>query len=155
LLFGGSIWLAHLVVKEETAVVQDKDRKEKRKYPRAKVQRLARYRIINGVNSDKVSKTLRGLLLNISGGGILLGVRELTADGLHISFTEGMGEQNRLALEIDLFPDRPPIRAIGKVVWYQKSTGHTDHGFDVGIEFKDISEEDRETVLNFVNRSIL
>jgi len=126
---------------------------EKRKYPRAEAKRQAKYRIIHGQDSDKVSSTVRGWVINISRGGILLRVNELVTDSLHISYNDEIEIQNWLAIEFDLLPGIPPIRVIGKVVWYQRSVSTTEYAYDVGIEFKDIREEDQETIINFVNRT--
>lgn len=134
--------------------MKSEDWQEKRKYARAAVQKLVRYKIVHGERPDKVSRTLRALLTNIGGGGVLLAVKELVTEGLHISFNENVVKQNWLALEMDLFPGRSPVHAMGKVAWYQKSMGRPDYKYDVGVEFKDISEEDRNMILDFVKRSI-
>ena len=125
---------------------------EKRRYPRARARRLVRYRIIHGGDPDRISAVRRGILVNIGGGGILLGVQELVSDGLHVSFQQEGDEQNWLALEIDLLPGRPPVRALGQVAWYQRATNALEYNFDVGVEFKEIREEDRKTVMDFVSR---
>lgn len=125
---------------------------EKRRHPRVTTRRKVRYRIIDSGDPEKVSRTLKGWVINISSGGLLLGVRELVTDGLHISYNEDVRKRNWLAIEMDLLPDRPSVRAVGRVVWYQRATKSPDYTFDAGIEFHDIREEDRKTIEDFVRR---
>jgi c-di-GMP-binding flagellar brake protein YcgR len=132
--------------------VSEKSWTEKRKYPRAKTRKKARYRIIDAGNAENVSRTNRGVVVNIGEGGMMLGVKELVSDHLHLSYNEDGKIQNWLAIEIDLMPGRSPIRALAKVVWYQKATNIGEYDFDVGLEFQEIREEDRKTIRDFVSR---
>lgn len=125
---------------------------EKRRHPRVTVRRKAKYRIIDCRDPEKVSRTLQGVVVNISSGGLLLGLRQLVTDGLHISYNEDVQKRNWLAIEIDLLPGRPSVRAVGRVVWYQRALESPDYNFDAGIEFHDIREEDRKTIEDFVRR---
>lgn len=134
--------------------MQDEHWIEKRKYPRASTQKTVRYRIIHGQDPNRASSELRGFVVSISGGGLGLGIKELESEGLHISFNEDVPEQNWLAIEVQLLPGHSPIQAMAQVAWYQRTTGHSEYNFDVGVEFKDIREEDRQTITDFVNRSL-
>ena len=83
----------------------------------------------------------------------MLGIKELISDGLHISFNEEVNLENWLAIEFYLMSGQPPIRALAKVAWYQRSHTSNDYVFDVGIEFKDIRDKDHKTILDYINRS--
>lgn len=133
-------------------MVEERSWTERRKYTRARARTEVRYRIVSGQDPSRISSTVRAVLVNIGGGGILLGVQDLLTDHLHMSFNQDMRVQNWLALEIDLVPGRPPIRALGKVAWYQRAIPGGEYLYNVGIEFKEIRDEDRNSVVEFVNR---
>jgi len=133
--------------------MEEKQWRDRRRYGRAKIRRQARYKIVDGRDPKHVSRPLRGWVITLGGGGVMLVVRELDSDGLHISFDEDMIVQNWIALEFDLIPGRSPIKALGKVAWYQFATNHTeDYRYDVGIEFKEILDSDRKEITAFVDR---
>ncbi len=131
--------------------MQNTDWTEQRKYPRAKIQRKARYRIIHAKDPKRITRPIQASAGSIGGGGALLEVKELETEGLHVSFNDEAEKQNWLAVEIELLIGKPPIQAMGKVVWYQKSTSSTEYNFDIGIEFKDIREGDRKIIMDHVN----
>lgn len=109
---------------------------ERRLYPRASAAMPVQYRGIRQAN-DAIMGTIAR---NISKGGVALIVNEFIS-----VFT-------RLIVEISIPPIAKPIRAISKVVWIRKRP----HGeqYEVGMEFVDITEEDRRNVSDFVERSI-
>ena len=112
---------------------------EKRKFPRLNVavdvhwQKTAPKKRF-GLRTDAQ------LTKNISAGGICLIVYEEVA----------LGEQ--LDLEIEL-PTEKVIRAKGRVVWtspFEVSGDEKRQRSDVGIEFTEITKEDREEIQRFV-----
>jgi len=124
---------------------------EHRKYVRARTRKFVRYRVIDGSNPDHVSTTKRSYVINVGGGGVLLKANELEVDGLHISYGDSGEIQNWIALEIDLLPGRSSVQALGQVVWYQRATNDEEYRYDIGIEFRKIREEDRQTIIDFVS----
>jgi c-di-GMP-binding flagellar brake protein YcgR len=133
--------------------MQNIGRTEQRKYPRAKVQRKAWHRIIHARDPKRITRRIQAAAGNISGGGAMLEVKELETEGLHISFNVEAKKRNWLAVEIELLLGKPLIQALSKVIWYQKSASSAECNYYVGIEFKDIREEDRKIVLDYVNKS--
>jgi len=130
----------------------DRQWTEQRQYDRARTRKLVRYRVIDGSDPDHVSSTKRSYVINIGGGGVLLKANELEVDGLHISYGDNTDVQNWIALEIDLFPGRSSVKALGQVVWYQRTTNDEEYRYDIGIEFRKIREEDRQIIIDFVSR---
>lgn len=125
---------------------------EQRKYDRALTRKHVRYRVIDGSDPDHVSSTKRSYVINIGGGGVLLKSNELEVDGLHVSYGDNNEVQNWIALEIDLLPGRSSVQVLGQVVWYQRATNDEEYRYDIGIEFRKIREEDRQTIIDFVSR---
>jgi hypothetical protein len=117
------------------------------------VAKTTRIRIIDGADHNHASRTVSADLLNISGGGLMIGIRHLEIDGLHLSFAGDMKVRNFLALELSLVPGRP-IRALGKVAWYQKASGSSQHRYDVGVEFTQIGDEDRQAIIAFIEKGL-
>ena len=80
------------------------------------------------------------LTKNISAGGICLIVYEEVK----------VGEQ--LSMDIEL-PDKKVIHAVGRVVWtspFQVSGDEERKRCEVGIEFAEITREDREEIQRFI-----
>ncbi len=125
--------------------------REQRKYDRALARKLVRYRVIDGSDPDHISSPKRSCVINVGGGGVLLKANTLKVDGLHISFGDNSNVQNWIALEIELLPGRPSVQALGQVVWYQRTTNDEEYRYDIGIEFRRIRDEDRQTIIDFVS----
>ncbi|NOY54081.1 MAG: PilZ domain-containing protein [Deltaproteobacteria bacterium] len=131
----------------------DSQWREQRKYDRARIQKLVRYRVIDGTDPDHISSTKRSCVINVGGGGVLLKANALVVDGLHISYDDNSNVQNWIALEIELLPGRPSVKALGQVVWYQRATNDEEYRYDIGIEFRKIRDEDRQTIIDFVSHA--
>lgn len=109
---------------------------ERRQYPRASTAMPVQYRGIRQASDAVVGTIAR----DISGGGVRLVVNEFIS-----VFT-------RLVVEVSIPPTPKPIRATSKVVWVRKRP--YGEQYEVGMEFVDITEEDKRNISNFVERSI-
>ncbi len=124
----------------------------KRYYRRTPTELAARYRIVHGRDPGRVSQLLTGTVVNVGGGGVLLHVEALTSGGLHISLNDDVDVQNWVAIEFQLPPVGPPIRAMAQVAWYRRAVTAGRSFFDVGLEFKEIRSEDRQRIPDYVAR---
>ena len=111
--------------------------KERRRFPRLKIELFVRYKILG-----KMEQQGDGQTKNISAGGICLVAREKLQLG------------TKVAVEMK-FPDSVnPVLAVGRVVWSDESNlgpsiaGHPR--FDNGIEFEQISVLDRNRIIEHV-----
>ena len=112
--------------------------KERRKYVRAEVSAVVKWSKETGAREQKGE--FEDTIKNIGGGGICLATDERLDVG------------ERLSLSIEL-PTDETIHARGKVVWineFEIIGAKTEKGFYVGVEFMDITEEDRDKVETFV-----
>lgn len=110
---------------------------ERRKYPRLKFNVDVDYKILR--ESGFISTTAESK--NIGAGGVC------------IIALERFGVGSSLSLKFSLPGAPKPIKAIGRVAWIAEfSVGdaplHT--AYDTGIEFTEISDEDREKINEYV-----
>lgn len=111
---------------------------ERRRFPRFDMNVNVKWDKIADVPESNVSDV--DVTKNISSGGICLIVYERLAEG------------DRLNMEIEL-PTRKIIRAAGKVVWiheFELIGKSSEKRYDVGVEFLDLKDEEREEIKNFL-----
>jgi hypothetical protein len=63
--------------------------------------------------------------------------------------------ENRIVMFIYLDPTQPPIRAIGRISWYEKAPMETQDSYSVVVEFQEITEEDRKKIQKHINQKQL
>ncbi|MCM8824320.1 MAG: PilZ domain-containing protein [Candidatus Omnitrophica bacterium] len=120
-------------------ITPSKNKTERRRFLRLNVSVCVEYSILGEeeVKSDFTH--------DIGGGGICL-----------IVYDNIIEENTILKLSIHLPDDTKPIKALGRVVW-QRAIPSTVLRYDLGIEFIEISPEDRqrisEYVINHINKS--
>lgn len=109
---------------------------EKRRFPRLNIEVDIQWEKISGQeagrNIEDPSKTR-----NISEGGICLISYKRVAAG------------DRLRLRI-ILPNNKIISAVGRVCWTKDFSVGPGTGYDVGIEFVEISPQDQAEIKNFV-----
>jgi Tfp pilus assembly protein PilZ len=89
---------------------------------------------------DTSSKTYQAFVENVSALGVCMFVNEAITVGTVLSLT------------IFLLDGSAPITVQGKAVWARPSvfvTSKEKLHFDVGVEFTDISEEDRDRLMKY------
>jgi len=110
---------------------------ERRRHFRVDADMPVRYSLTKGTTNFKAAKTK-----NISAGGIC------------ISIKEKLTPMDTVSLEIDMDGSRGFVIAKGEVMWVkegpkQEGTEGVRH-FDVGLEFKDLSNRDKDKLFNFI-----
>ena len=89
------------------------------------------------------------MISNVSLEGICLETNVVLVDGSHI-FSEAMGEEKRLRVEIDLPPESERITAMGKVVWYDLSSSSSPYRFRAGVYLTDMDGNSTEIWKRFL-----
>lgn len=115
---------------------------ERRKFPRLNFRVDFEYNILNKTGF----KDERAETKNISTGGICIILLNKVEIG------------DKLKLKFYLPGVNTPIMTVGRVVWTQEFTvGTIDNStaYDVGIEFIEISEDDRQKVNQYIAGQIL
>ena len=111
--------------------------RERRQFPRIKVELIVRYKILSIPEQEFDAKTK-----DIGGGGVCLITREQIEPGTILLVDIKFPRSNR------------PILATGRVIWHRESSlgpspaGHVR--FDNGIEFLKISDSDRQRIIDHV-----
>lgn len=108
-----------------------------------------KYLVISGRDEMKVSRSVSGILEDISMNGLIFKTPSVTVDDMHISYDESPLVRNRLTLEIDL-PGRRKVTALGEVSWYERSLVSKEKVFHVGVTFTEMSEEDRQILKDYL-----
>ncbi|MCX8043610.1 MAG: PilZ domain-containing protein [Desulfobacterota bacterium] len=108
---------------------------EKRKFQRLEVPLQVTVTIISAEEklADKGPMVMKSR--NISQEGICLETQHIDADGLNLLTGPPGARDNRLQMEIELFPDEEPFRALGEVCWYDIARDAPEFMYQVGIEF--------------------
>jgi len=108
---------------------------EKRKFARLNTSVDVQYSVLE----KKPKKELKTKTKDISAGGIC------------IIANEQLEVENLLGISIYLAGESMPITAKGRVVWTKSfQMGKQNQHYDVGVEFVDISSEDRKKIDQYV-----
>ena len=112
-----------------------------------------KYRVISGENEKKFSEQVTAPVYNINKNGVCIEVSSTTVDDLHISFVDKTFLRNSLEMEVNLSGGNKVIKGIGMVEWYEKIFASQEESrFSVGVSFTAISEEDRKTLADLVDK---
>lgn len=106
---------------------------EKRRYPRVESSLPVQYRNLK----NTISLPTGSLSTNISEGGV------------RFKSNEFISLACRLVLEITLPTASRPVKAISKVAWIRKLP--SGEAYELGNQFIDMTKEDKEHVLVFIN----
>jgi c-di-GMP-binding flagellar brake protein YcgR len=112
-------------------------KEDKRKFPRLSFEADVRYDLVRGQSRKERESPSR----NISAGGICMMITDKIRAG------------TLLSLEFSLPREDRPITAKGRVAWSAQLSiysGEPMVSYDCGIEFVDISPEDREKISRHV-----
>ncbi len=127
--------------------------REHRRWKRKYVSAEAMMRIVYALDQKRASGQKKILVTDISVGGIKAQANFLSLDDLHVvgNLTESAWMPNILDVELEL-PISPPksISFQGRAEWYSK-TGAGPYSM-IGISISIISKEDREELVNFLER---
>ncbi len=107
---------------------------ERRRYPRLKAA-VIEYYLLNGTATEEPSFT-----------------RDIGAGGISIIINEEVAVETLLGLKIFLPNQNYPVKAKGRVAWVTESSlklPNTKH-YDVGIEFIEINELDKQKISQYV-----
>ena len=83
----------------------------------------------------------------------LLLAQDISITGLRLSCQEYISLDKLLKLFINLADNSQPILAVGKVVWIKEIFGRRGLPYDIGLEFVDISQKNRERIKKWIDSS--
>jgi hypothetical protein len=108
---------------------------EKRQSPRVITSIPARYRELRDDGTEAAG--FGSVTCDVSTGGLRFRTKEL------------LSKACRLILELDIPTATKPIQAVSTVAWIQKA--NTGEYYEVGNQFMEITEKDRELIASYVN----
>ncbi|MBN1405996.1 MAG: PilZ domain-containing protein [Candidatus Omnitrophica bacterium] len=77
--------------------------------------------------------------------------KDISEGGTRFTSSEFLSIFTRLLLEVSVPSFSRPIKAISKVAWIQKQP--RGNQYDVGLQFLDMTEEDRKQLGSFISKS--
>ncbi len=108
-----------------------------------------KYLVVSGKDEMKISRSVDGKVEDLSLSGLVFTTPSMRIDDLHLSYDESPLVRNKLTMEIDL-PGGKKITAIGEVAWYERSLTMRDQIYHVGVNFKEMSPEDRQSLKDYL-----
>ncbi len=129
------------------------DLKERRRWKRKDISAQGKMRIIYGLNQGQSTRWMTILINDISAGGIKAQVPFVSLDDLHVvgDLTNPVWMPNILDIELELPAGAPQKLSFqGNARWYLRIGVGPD--YLLGVAITTISQEDRENLLNFLER---
>jgi len=80
--------------------------------------------------------------------------KNVSTDGLCIISDRELSIGAAVSLEIDLYDDKPPIHAKGKIIWIKEagmSLSSQKMDYELGIEFTDIADDSHQRIAQYVS----
>lgn len=118
-------------------------RVERRKFLRLKSPLPVRFTLYNILGRRDASRKLGGMTSNVSLGGLCLETNVVFVDGSHV-FSEAMGQEKRLRVEIDVPPESERMTALGRVMWYDLSSSGSPYRFRAGVYLTEMDDNSKE-----------
>lgn len=83
----------------------------------------------------------------------LFATRDISGGGVCLYGPGGFPPGTYLTVHIQLDETVKPVVAVGRVIWTKR--GDTARTFDMGLEFVDIKEHDRDFIVKYINDELL
>jgi len=109
-----------------------------------------KFLVVSGKDEMKLSRTVDAYMEDINQSGILFRTGSMIIDDLHLSYDESPLLRNRLIIELELPNVERKIKALAEVAWYERSLVSRDEIYHIGANFKEMSDEDREILKNYL-----
>ena len=77
--------------------------------------------------------------------------KDISADGLRFeSKSKDLKEGASLELKLEIYGTNNPVHAKGRIIWKKQMSLEDSSPYDVGIEFTEIEEDNKNTFLKFL-----
>ncbi len=120
-----------------------------RALPRTTLNLPIKYLVISGRDEMKISRSVDGRVEDMSLSGVVFTAPAMKIDDLHLSYDESPVVRNKITMEIDL-PGGRKVTAIGEVSWYERSFVAKDQVYHVGVTFREMSADDRDSLREYL-----
>jgi len=124
---------------------------ERRRYVRVKASVRVRYKFYHCFEETQSSEVSEGLTENISSGGIFLRGKIPKAEWV----PELLQRKMVMALKIFLPTEQEPVKALARLAWIEGTKEEERENWAMGLEFQEMSAEDRDKLTLFVIKTQL
>ncbi len=125
-------------------MMSDNPRQEQRRFVRVASSLPVKYKFVSSSADFAENRVYEGRTDNIGGGGMLLTGQVPSVDWI----TELLMEKVLIALTLDL-PGGAPVKVIARVAWLEAIDQNTEV-CQLGLTFKEITQENRDRILDLV-----
>ena len=108
-----------------------------------------KYLVISGRDEMKISRSVDGRVEDMSMAGLVFQTSAMRVDNLHLSYDESPVLRNKITMEIDL-PGKRKVTVMGEVSWYERSFVAREQVYHVGVNFKEMSQDDLEVLRQYL-----
>ena len=125
-------------------------RKEQRRSQRHQMELPTRFRIYLPSHPAILSDPVQAQIHDLSEHGIGILTHSMKSNGFHVIQPDPQtGEKCNLEIEIPYGND--PILVHGKAVWYIRNPDSEEFPYRVGVEFDNLSSDQRSRIKDFLN----
>ena len=123
---------------------------ERRRYVHVKASVRLRYKFYHCFDETEAEEVYEGMTENISGGGVFLRGRIPKAEWI----PELLMRRMVLALKMFLPTEAEPVNALARLAWIE-GMKEGEEKWGMGLEFQEMSAEDRDRITRFVIKTQL
>ena len=125
--------------------------RERRRYKRYQMEMPVRFRIVPPSQPGKASPFQPARLTNLSEGGVLMLTNTVRVEDLHI-FHPTLSTSEQCVLDVETVEIDPPLVLRAKVAWYDKAGEESPFYFQAGLQFIDLSGDQKKEIRNCIKR---
>jgi hypothetical protein len=123
----------------------------RRRAKRHRIDVPARFRIYLPSHPEMAGTYLPAQVFDLSKLGIGLLAESVECEGLHIMHPWPAASE-QCVLEIKVLCDEAPLTLQGRAVWYSQQEEEQPFGFRIGIEFQDLTAEQKTRIRDLIHQ---
>jgi hypothetical protein len=123
--------------------------KERRRFKRHRTDLPARFRIVLPSRPGDATAFYAARISDLSEGGLRMLTDTVRVDELHI-FQPAPTTFEQSVLDIEIAGAEAPLTVCARVVWYDRAAEGSPFSFQAGVQFVDLTPEQKEAVLGLL-----